>query len=102
MSFKVLCGGRIGSVTGSRAAEALLGLPVRVHGIELGRPVDVVLDLESRRAIGLEVRCPDDARRFLPLAAARLREDEVAVGSALLLLDEREVARVTFPVVVQD
>jgi hypothetical protein len=39
------------------------------------------------RVVGVEVACGDDERRFLPLAAARLRDDELAVGSALLLLE---------------
>jgi hypothetical protein len=75
-------------MVGCRPGEALLRLPVCLRGIELGRPIDVVLDLEGRRAIGLEVLCGDGATRYLPLAAARVREDEIAVGSSLLLLDE--------------
>jgi hypothetical protein len=78
-------------VVGCRPAEALLRLPVCLRGIQLGRPIDVVLDLEGRRAIGLEVACGDGARRYLPLAAARVREDEIAVGSSLLLLDESDL-----------
>ena len=66
----------------------LLSLPVRLHGIELGRPVALILELEAMRLLGLEVRCPDDAHRFLPLAAARIGESEIAIGSSLLLLDE--------------
>ena len=66
----------------------LLGRPVRLNGIHLGWPVDVVLDADARRVIGLDVRCGDDAVRFLPLAAARVRDEEVEVRSALLLLDE--------------
>jgi hypothetical protein len=73
-------------------ADELLQLPVRLNGIPLGRPVDLVLDLEGRRAIGLEVLCGDEARRYLPLAAARVRDDEIAIGSALLLFDERDLA----------
>jgi hypothetical protein len=56
--------------------------------IHLGEPTDAVLDSESLRVLGLEVECDDGVRRFLPLAAARVREDHVAVGSALLLLEE--------------
>ena len=66
----------------------LLSLPVRLHGISLGRPVDLILDLETLRLLGLEVRCGDEAHRFLPLAAARIGEEEIAIGSSLLLLDE--------------
>ena len=79
-------------VVGCRPVEALLRLPVRVRGIQLGRPADVVLDLDRRRAIGLEVVCGDGSRRYLPLAAARVREDEIVVGSSLLLLTENDLA----------
>jgi sporulation protein YlmC with PRC-barrel domain len=70
--------------------DELLGLPVRSRGIELGRPVDLVVDLERGRVLGLEVRCGDGAHRFLPLAAAHHRDGELAIRSALLLLDEPE------------
>jgi hypothetical protein len=72
----------------SRASGDLLSLPIRVHGIELGRPVDLIFELDAMRLLGLEVRCPDDTHRFLPLAGARIGEAEIAIGSALLLLDE--------------
>jgi len=66
-----------------------------LKGIRLGDPSDAVLDTESLRVVGLEVHCADGARRFLPLAAARIRDDRVAVGSALILLDgeDREFYR---------
>lgn len=70
------------------SAEALLRLPVRLNGIQLGQPTDLVLDADRMRAVGLEVRCTDAALRFLPLPAARIREREIEIGSALLLLDE--------------
>lgn len=92
MSFTGRQGWENGFVVGCRPAEALLRLPVCLRGIQLGRPIDVVLDLEGRRAIGLEVLCGDGARRYLPLAAARVREDEIVVGSSLLLLDESDLA----------
>ena len=38
--------------------------------------------------LGFEVRCGDDTHRFLPLAAARVRGGEIAIGSPLTLLDE--------------
>jgi hypothetical protein len=73
-------------VAGFSAAE-LLRLPVRVRGIELGRPVDVLVDVEARRAVGLEVLCGDDRHRFLPLAVGRVGEDEIAIESPLLLFE---------------
>ena len=69
----------------------LLRARVRLRGIELGRPVDVILDRERRRALGLEVLCGDGARRFLPLAAARFGGDTVAINSSLLLLETSEL-----------
>lgn len=74
------------------AADELLQLPVRLHGIQLGRPVDVILDLAGGRILGFEVLCGDEAHRFLPLSAARIRADEIAVRSAFLLLEESELA----------
>lgn len=74
------------------SAERLLRLPVRVRGIELGRPVDLVLDREHTRALGFEVLCGDEERRFLPLAVATVRQSELEVRSSLSLLDEAELA----------
>lgn len=73
---------------GGHSAGGLLALPVRHRGIDLGRAVDVLLDLEAGRALGLEVVCRDDAHRFLPLGAARIHRDGLEVGSALTLLDD--------------
>ena len=75
-----------------RPGEALLRLPVRLRGIQLGRPRDLLVDLAAERAVGLEIVCGDEVRRFLPLATATLRDDEIAVGSALMLLEEAELA----------
>jgi hypothetical protein len=72
-------------------AEELLLLPVRLNGIKLGRAVDVILDIAAGRVLGLDVLCGDDAHRFLPLAAARIQPDEIAVGSALTLLEESQL-----------
>ncbi|HET8607634.1 MAG TPA: hypothetical protein VFL66_11490 [Gaiellaceae bacterium] len=75
-----------------RPAEELLRLPVRLHGIQLGRPADLIVDLAAERALGLDVLCGDEVHRFLPLAAATVGEDEITVGSALTLLEEAELA----------
>jgi hypothetical protein len=77
---------------GCIAADELLRLPVRLHGIQLGRPVDVLLDGEARRAVGLDVLCGDEVHRFLPLAAAELTAEEIGVRSAFLLFDDAELA----------
>jgi hypothetical protein len=75
-----------------RTAETLLHLPVRVRGIHLGWPVDVILDAEGRRAIGLDVLCGDETHRFLALAAAEVNDEEISVSSALTLLTDVELA----------
>ena len=62
------------------AADELLRLPVRMHGIQLGRPVDVLLDPDGRRVVGLDVLCGDEVHRFLPLAAAELAAEEIGVA----------------------
>jgi hypothetical protein len=74
---------------GSRSATELLLLPVQLHGIRLGRPVDLLLDRDAWRALGFVVLCGDESRRFLPFAAADLEpEEEIGVPSALLLLED--------------
>jgi hypothetical protein len=72
-------------------SDELLALPVRLHGIPLGRPVDLLLDREELKVVGLDVRCGDEVHRFLPLATAILTEDEIAIRSPLVLLEEDEL-----------
>ena len=74
-----------------RSASELLRLPVRMHGIQLGRPVDALLDSSVDRLLGFEILCGDDARRFLPFAVADVRADEIALESALTLIEERDI-----------
>jgi hypothetical protein len=74
-----------------RAASEVLSLPVRLHGIRLGTPVDALLDARADRLVGFEVLCGDGARRFLPFAVARLQADEITLESALALIDERDL-----------
>jgi hypothetical protein len=66
-----------------------------LRGIELGHPIDLVLDPDGRRALGLVVMCKDDEQRFLPLTIAEIGEDEIVVRSAfsLLALDELDFYR---------
>jgi hypothetical protein len=73
------------------SAEQLLRVPVRLRGIQLGRSADLVLDFARRRALGLEVACGDDERRFLPLAAAEIDGQEVRVSSPFVLLNASEL-----------
>lgn len=74
-----------------RAAAELLSLPVRMHGIHLGKPVDALLDERADRLLGFEVLCGDGNHRFLPFAVARLQADEITLDSALTLIDERDL-----------
>jgi hypothetical protein len=78
---------------GSRSPEELLQLPVQLNGIKLGQPVDVLLENGSERPLGLVVLCRDEVERFLVLAAAELREEEIAVDSAFLLLEDVDFYR---------
>jgi hypothetical protein len=74
-----------------RRARDVLSLPVRLHGIQLGRPVDALVDESADRLLGFEVICGDESRRFLPFAVVELRADEIALESALTLIDERDL-----------
>ena len=70
-----------------RPVAEVLGLPVRLRGIQLARPVDVLVQLDADRVIGFEVLCGDGTRRFLPFAVARIEADRIALDSALTLID---------------
>lgn len=72
-------------------AAGLVDVPVRLHGIQLGRTVDVLVELDDDRVIGFEILCGDETKRFLPLAVAQLGEKEIRIDSALTLIDEREL-----------
>ena len=74
-----------------RAAAELLSLPVRMHGIPLGTPVEALLDERADRLLGFEVLCGDGNHRFLPFAVARLHADEIGLDSALALIDEQDL-----------
>jgi hypothetical protein len=74
-----------------RAAAELLSLPVRMHGIHLGTPVEALLDERADRLLGFEMVCGDGAHRFLPFAVARVQADEITLDSALTLIDERDL-----------
>ena len=73
---------------GSRSAAGSLHLPVQLRGIQLGRPTDILLDLDAWNVLGFAVLCGDESRRFLPYAAAVVSDDVIAVGSALMLLED--------------
>jgi uncharacterized protein YrrD len=74
-----------------RTGDELLALPVRLHGIQLGRPVDLLLDRDAQRLVGLDVLCGDEVHRFLPLPTADVRRAEIRILSPLVLLEQREL-----------
>jgi hypothetical protein len=74
-----------------RTGDELLALPVRLHGIQLGRPVDLLLDRDAQRAVGLDVLCGDEVHRFLPLPTATIGSGEIRILSPLVLLEQREL-----------
>jgi hypothetical protein len=74
-----------------RTGDELLALPVRLHGIQLGRPVDLLLDRDAHRAVGLDVLCGDEVHRFLPLPTAAVGRGEIRILSPLVLLEQREL-----------
>jgi PRC-barrel domain len=76
---------------GAHVSE-LLRANVQMRGIQLGRVTDVIFDRELQRALGVEVHCGDEGRRFLPYTIARLDNDVIALDSPLVLLDESELA----------
>jgi hypothetical protein len=75
-----------------RSAAELLRLPVRLHGLTLGRPVDLFLDRDELKGVGADVLCGDGEHRFLPLAAARVGDDAIAIASPFVLLEEEQLS----------
>lgn len=88
MSFAPCRFGHHGGGMRERSGDELLALPVRLHGIQVGRPVDLLLDREVPRVVGIDVLCGDDERRFLPLPTVVVGDDELTIRSALVLLEE--------------
>src|SRR5919198_4649595 len=78
---------RVAELTGTE----LLSRPVRLHGLDLGRPVDILLDREALRAVGLDVLCRDEVHRFLPLPTAAVGADALTIHSPLVILEEDEL-----------
>jgi len=69
-------------------ASAVESKPVHYADIRLGVVVDVLLDDSFRRLLGFDVLCGDRAHRYLPLLACDIRDSQVAVSSALVLLKQ--------------
>jgi PRC-barrel domain protein len=70
--------------------DDVLARPVRLHGIDLGRPVDLLLDRDGLRVVGADVLCGDDEHRFLPLPTASI-DEALTIYSPLVLLEEDEL-----------
>ena len=60
-------------------------------GIEIGRVVDVILEADADRPLGLDVLCRDGEHRFLPMAAVANVAADVEIDSALTLLEPAEL-----------
>ena len=69
----------------------LLSLPVRLHGIDLGRAVDLLLDREGLHTVGIDVLCGDEVHRFLPLPTVAVGAEALTIHSPLVLLEEDEL-----------
>jgi hypothetical protein len=72
--------------------DDVLALPVRLHGIELGRPADLLLDREAFRVVGIDVLCGDEVNRFLPLPTAAIGDGALVIHSPLVLLEGDQLA----------
>jgi hypothetical protein len=74
-----------------RTGDELLHLPVRLHGLQVGRPVDLLLDPEAQRAVGLDLLCGDEVHRFLPMPTAAVGRGEIRILSPFVLLEQHEL-----------
>jgi hypothetical protein len=74
------------------SAEAFLNRPVLLRGgIELGRVIDVILEADADRPLGLDVLCGDGQHRFLPMAAVSRFGADLQIESTLTLLEPAEL-----------
>lgn len=73
-------------------ADELLNRRVLLRGgIELGRVIDVILETEADRPLGLDVLCGDGLHRFLPMAAISRFGGDIQIESSLTLLEPAEL-----------
>ena len=74
---------------GHSPRRRLLHLPVRLRGIQLGRPVDLLLEADTLARARLRRALPATSRTgSCRLRRPSRREDEIQVGSSLLLLED--------------
>jgi hypothetical protein len=72
--------------------EDLLNTRVLLRGgIELGRVIDVILEADADRPLGLDVLCGDGLHRFLPMAAVSRFRHDIQIESSLTLLEPAEL-----------
>ena len=89
MSFPAAGQGQKGA---AMATNHLLNRRVVLSGgIEVGRVVDVILEADADRPLGLDVLCRDGEHRFLPMAAVANVAADVEIDSALTLLETAEL-----------
>lgn len=70
-----------------RSLAQLIGARCVIHDVAVGEVVAVLVDADCSRAIGLDVRLPDGAHRFLPWVAVEFDDRHVRSHSAFLLVD---------------
>ena len=69
-----------------RPVRTLLGLPVRLGDVTLGRVEDIVLQPGLDRIVGLVLEGRGGLSLFLPWVAASPEPDRVSIGSVFALL----------------
>jgi hypothetical protein len=74
------------------ALRRLIGLPVVVGGLGVGRTSDVILDPSLGHVLGFVVDVRGARRHFLPWVAVQVEGDNVAMLSILPLLSSSELA----------
>lgn len=85
--------GEFGQNRAAVNAEAFLNRRVLLRGgIELGRVVDVILEADADRPLGLDVLCGDGQHRFLPMPAVSRFGSDLQIESSLTLLEPAELA----------
>jgi uncharacterized protein YrrD len=83
--------GHDGADVNELSGDGVLALPVRLHGIELGRSTDILLDRGTPRVVGFDVLCRDEVHRFLPLPIAAVENEALTIYSPLVLLEADEL-----------
>lgn len=75
-----------------RAVLPMIGLPVRIGDVTVGRIADVLFDPGFGRALGFVVAGRSSARHFLPFGAAHVEAAQVRARSAFTVFSTSELA----------